>query len=80
MYAMDAVADIIKRTDNTKRSVSIALGLSDNYINNVMSRGSTPQANTLAKMLEACGYALCAVPADEIPPNALVIGDEDGTE
>lgn len=50
-----------------------AMGKRDNYVSNAATRGSTPKADTLARMLGVCGWALVAVPSDEIPAGALVI-------
>lgn len=32
-----------------------------------------PSVDNAAAMLAACGWSLCAVPSDEVPPSALVI-------
>lgn len=80
MYAMDAVKIAAGASDTPLYMIGRKLGVSDTLVNNTITRGSTPRADSLARMFGVCGYALCAVPRDEIPPNALVIGDEDVAE
>lgn len=58
--------------------LSRAAGHGDNYISAMLSRGSSPQLNTVVNLLNVCGYVLCAVPRDSVPSNALVI-DSDNT-
>lgn len=55
-------------------AVSKAMGRNDNYMSVTMSRGSTPKADTLAAMLDVCGYDLAAVPRScGLPDGSLVI-------
>lgn len=49
------------------------MGKPNNYVANGAARGSTPKADTLAAMLDACGWRLVAVPAGDVPASALVI-------
>lgn len=49
------------------------MGKTSGYVANGASRGSVPQADTLAAMLAVCGFSLVAMPSDEVPPSALVI-------
>lgn len=53
--------------------VSRAMGRNDNFISATLGRGSTPKADTLAAMLDVCGYSLAAVPHASLPDDALVI-------
>lgn len=41
--------------------VSSDIGRGRSYVGSILSRGSTPQADTLAKIAEACGYELMLV-------------------
>lgn len=80
MKAYEAV-----RTASTASGVPIthigpALGKSSVYVNNGISRGSVPKADTLAAMLGVCGYALAAVPVDDMPASALVIDPAEGKQ
>lgn len=54
-------------------AIGRALGKPDSYVSNGMSRGSSPQCQTMAAMLNVCGYSLVAVPSDQVPANAFVI-------
>jgi hypothetical protein len=49
------------------------MGKSANYIGSTLNQGSTPKADTLASMLEPCGYSLAAIPKEDLPNSALVI-------
>lgn len=53
--------------------IGAAMGKAPSYVNSGITRGSTPQADTLAAMLDVCGYALAAVPLEDVPPTALRI-------
>ena len=51
--------------------VGRALGKRDNYIASMRNRNIG--SNNLATILDACGYTLVAVPADDVPAGALVV-------
>lgn len=53
--------------------VAQLMGRSPSYISAAIARGSTPKADTLAAMLEPCGYVLAALPREDAPASALVI-------
>ena len=58
--------------------IGVRMGKTKHYIAQVMSRGSVPKADTLARMLDACGYGLFACPLDARPEHGYRItpGDE----
>jgi len=65
---------IAAQTSKTPLSrVSTDMGHARSYVARIATRGSTPRADTLAAMLAPCGYALAAVPVDDLPPSALVV-------
>lgn len=41
--------------------VSSEIGRAKSYVGGILSRGSTPQADTLAEIAEACGYQLALI-------------------
>ena len=41
--------------------VSGDIGRGRSYVGSILSRGSTPQADTLAEIAEACGYELVLI-------------------
>ena len=49
------------------------LGMSRGYIAAAKAKDASPSVSNAARFLGVCGYALCAVPDDEIPEHALVI-------
>lgn len=80
MKAFDAVKEAAKNSGIAITRIGVEMGKPANYVSNGASRGSSPQCNTCAAMLDVCGYALCAVPRDSVPSDALVIdppGDSD---
>lgn len=75
MRAYDALMFAAEESGTPITRVCTSLGLSPNYVSVGKGRGSTPQADTLARLLGACGYDLCAVPRGQAPDNALIISD-----
>lgn len=73
MDAMQAVKTAANNAGVPITHIGVSMGKARTYANTAISKGATPQADTLAKMLGVCGYALCAVPDDEIPEHAIVI-------
>lgn len=73
MKAIDAVKRAAERSGVGVTEVGVAIGRDRTYISATASRGSTPKADNLAKMLGACGYRLCAVPRGDVPKSAIVI-------
>ena len=78
---MDAI-DVVKAAANTTgvplSSIGRKMGNSDNFVAKTAGRGSTPRADTLARMLAVCGYSLCAVPSDQVTSDMLVIMPREG--
>ena len=80
MKPMQAIRKAVKMSGKSLYRASKDLGKSSRYINSIITRGSTPNTDTLVKMLEVCGYSLCAVPSDKIPEYAIIIDNEDVPE
>lgn len=53
--------------------VGETLGKSRAYVASGKQRGSDPSTANAAAMLGACGWTLCALPADKVPPDALTL-------
>lgn len=77
MYAMDAVKQAAKNKGIALDAIGQSMGMSRQYVSNTITRGSTPKADTLARMLNVCGYGLYAMPYDKAPKNALQITGEE---
>lgn len=71
MNAYDAIRAAASRQGLALADIGRALGKRDNYIASM--RGRNIGSSNLAAILAASGYALVAVPADEVPAGALVI-------
>lgn len=73
MHAYDALKKAAKTAGVPLTHIGPAMGKPAPYVNTGISRGSTPKADTLAAMLDVCGYSLAAIPHADVPPDALVI-------
>lgn len=73
MRAYEALRSAAKHAGVPLTHIGPAMGKPAPYVNTGMSRGSTPKADTLAAMLDVCGYSLAAVPHADVPDTALVI-------
>ena len=73
MRAYDALKKAAKSAGMPLTHIGPAMGKPAPYVNTGITRGSTPKADTLAAMLEVCGYKLAAIPDSDVPDTALVI-------
>lgn len=55
------------------RRVLISSGKAESFLSKAVNRGSSPTTDTAAQLLGACEYVLAAVPAEDVPPTAIVI-------
>ena len=78
MYAMQIVREAAKASGKTLSQIGVEMGKSRQYVNAIETRGSTPNANTLAQMLDVCGWSLCALPNEQVPEAALVVDAKSG--
>lgn len=79
MKAIDVLKEAANSSGIPVTHIGLKLGRRLNYVSGIATRGSTPQADTLASMLSVCGYVLAALPADQVLESALVI-DPAGTK
>ena len=73
MNFYEAVAICAKNAGTNLHSISKSLGHSENYISNLKSMGRITSVENAARILEKCGYSLCAVPNDELAESMLEI-------
>lgn len=78
MQAYDALKHAAKEAGVPLTHIGPAMGKPSTYVNNGITRGSSPQCNTMAAMLDVCGYKLAAVPHADVPDSALVIDPPEG--
>lgn len=76
MDAMEVLKAAAERSGVPITHIGRTKGFADNYVNKSLYRGSIPKTDTMAWMLEVCGYSLCAVPNDLVTDDMLVITDE----
>lgn len=55
------------------RQVLLKAEKAESYIAKAINRGSSPTTDTAAQLLAPCNYVLAAVPAEDVPPTAIVI-------
>lgn len=79
MNTQSLIREAVASADISMIGASRAMGKNDNYFASVVARGSTPKADTLAAMLEVCGYSLAAIPHADVPDTALVIDPPETT-
>jgi hypothetical protein len=77
MKAIEAVKQAAAAAGVPTTHIGRSMGRFDNYVAKIATRGSVPRCDTEAAMLAPCGYALAAVPVDDLPPSALVIDPAD---
>lgn len=74
MEARQALEELIARSGQSMRALSIALGRSGNFIYELKRQEISPKAHTLARIAGACGYRLALIPkSEELPPDAIEI-------
>lgn len=73
MNFYDVVAVCAKKSDMSTNKISYALGHSTNYLRNLKSMKRDTAVSNAARILDACGYALCAVPKDKVADDMLEI-------
>ncbi len=73
MQAIDAVKAAAAAAGVPTTHIGPAMGKAATYVATIATKGNTPRADTLAGMLDACGYALVAMPSGDLPASALVI-------
>lgn len=73
MQAYDALRQAAKDAGTPLTHIGPAMGKPATYVNNGITRGSSPRCNTMAAMLRVCGYSLVAIPREDIPESALII-------
>lgn len=78
MHANEALKQAAATAGVPITHIGPALGKALNYVNNSTSRGSTPRCDTMAAMLNVCGYALVAVPREDVPETAIELDPVSG--
>ena len=73
MNALNAVITAAERSGVKTTEIGPKMGKSYSYIAASVSRNSVPKADSIAAMLNVCGYVLCAVPKGKVPKSAIVI-------
>lgn len=74
MDTMQAIRAMMTASGKTHRQIAHDLGKYDTYVSQILSRGKTPQTDTLIDLASTCGYRLELVPIDGGDP--ITIGDD----
>lgn len=64
MQSRDAIRELKARSGKSGVQISEELGKSPNWLGATISRGSDPQAGTLAAIAAVCGYRLALIGRD----------------
>lgn len=73
MDVYSAIKTAAKRSRTPLIDIGPRLGHGKAYASAIISKGGAPRYDTLAQVLGACGYSLCAVPVGKEPESAIVI-------
>ena len=73
MDVYSAIKTAAKRSRTPLIDIGPKLGHGKAYVSAIISKGGAPRYDTLAQVLGACGYSLCAVPRGREPKSAIVI-------
>ena len=76
MYAIDALKEAAKKACVPSTHIGRNMGYTDNYVAKIANRGSVPRCDTMARMLDVCGFGLYAIPYEQAPKDALQITAE----
>ena len=76
MDVMDVIKAAAKQSKTRLTAIGPAMGKAATYVSTYGSKGAEPSASNAARMLEVCGWRLCAMQADQVPTAALIIGDD----
>ena len=73
MNFYEAIYKIAREDKKSVNDIGTSIGKTDRYVTSGKSRKSNPVVTNAAKMLNVCGYALCAVKRDEVTDSMLEI-------
>lgn len=73
MDAYSAVREAARRSGVPVTQIGPRLGRDRSYVSSLAAHAKNPKADTLAAMLSACGWSLCAVPMGDVPDSAIVL-------
>lgn len=85
MKFIDLIYEVAKRSGTPTTAIGPAVGKSRVYVARMKTANSDPSTANAARVLEACGWKLVAIPADKVPDEAIEISpapttDEDKAE
>lgn len=78
MDVFSAIRTAAKRSRTPLVDIGPMLGHGRAYVSAIISKGGKPCYDTLAAILGACGYQLCAVPRGKLPKSAIPIDPPSG--
>ena len=78
MREIELIANLAQDEGIALSRLSTDSGMSNYTLRKARANGGSISTRNASAALGVLGYALCAVPADDIPPNAYVIDDVAG--
>ena len=77
MNTQNAIRETMRLSGHGQMKTSKLLGKNNNYVAGILVRGSTPRADTLAKIAKVNGFNLALLP-DSLPlPDGAILIDSD---
>lgn len=80
MKFIDIIYDVAKKAGIPTTKIGPAVGKNREYVSKMKTADSDPSTANAARMLEACGWKLVALPENEVPESALVISAPETTD
>jgi DNA-binding phage protein len=80
MKFIDMIYEVAKMSGMPTTKIGPAVGKNREYVSKIRSAGADPSTANAARMLEACGWKLVALPADKVPPEAMEISPTPTTD
>ena len=75
LNTVEAVRHMLSTSGLTVRAAGAALHRAPTYLSNILTRGSTPRADVLARVASVCGYSLVLIPSNEQAPRGSLVID-----
>jgi hypothetical protein len=80
MKFIDLLYEVAGDTKTPVTRIGLHIGVGREYVSRMKRNGTDPSTANAARMLEACGWKLVAVPEGAVPEYALEISPTDTSE
>lgn len=80
MKFVDLLYEVAARSETPVTRIGLGIGTGREYVSRMKRNGTDPSTANAARMLEACGWKLVALPAGKVPPEALEVSPTTTTD